>query len=65
VKNKLIFGLFLIVLVFLSACSEESSKLSVGDNAPGFTLTAANGTTVSLSDYVGQPVLLYFHMAVG
>ena len=29
------------------------------------TETAADGSTVALADYAGEPVLLYFHMAVG
>lgn len=34
--------------------------------APAFTLPAANQDgSVSLADFRGQPVLLYFHMAVG
>lgn len=31
-----------------------------GDVAPGFTLTAANGKPMSLADYRGRSVLLYF-----
>jgi len=33
------------------------------NQAPAFTLPSSDGSTVSLSDYAGQPVLLYFHMA--
>src|SRR5690606_34736693 len=32
-----------------------------GESAPGFTLSATDGGEVSLSDYAGQSVLLYFH----
>ena len=40
--------------------------LAVGDPAPDFTLPAATGERISLSDYTGQgPVLLFFHMAEG
>lgn len=39
--------------------------LGVGSDAPAFTLPAADGGTVSLADYAGRPVLLYFHMAMG
>lgn len=35
--------------------------LDVGDPAPPFTLPDQSGHTVSLSDYAGQPVLLYFY----
>jgi peroxiredoxin Q/BCP len=34
--------------------------LDVGDDAPGFELTDQNGKTVSLSDFEGRRVLLYF-----
>ena len=35
--------------------------LQVGDKAPEFTLTADDGTQVSLSDYRGQKVVIYFY----
>lgn len=35
------------------------------NQAPAFSLPASDGSTVSLSDFAGQPVLLYFHMANG
>lgn len=35
--------------------------LNVGDKAPEFTLTADDGTQVSLSDYRGQKVVIYFY----
>jgi thioredoxin-dependent peroxiredoxin len=35
----------------------------VGDTAPGFTLTDADGGTVSLSDYAGRSVVVYFYPA--
>lgn len=38
--------------------------LSIGDEAPLFTLTSADGGNLSLSDYLGKKhVLLYFNMA--
>ena len=57
--------LLLLVLLFAAACS-SASGLSEGDQAPGFELATASGKNVALSDYVGkQPVLLFFHMALG
>jgi len=35
--------------------------LSVGDPAPAFTLPADSGKTLSLSDYKGKAVVLYFY----
>lgn len=35
--------------------------LEVGDTAPGFELTDQHGETVSLADYEGERVVLYFY----
>lgn len=35
--------------------------LDAGDRAPDFTLMADDGSQVSLSDYLGQRVVLYFY----
>jgi hypothetical protein len=67
-KYALILLVLSILLVsLLNACSQQASGgLKVGDVAPDFTLQDTSGNPVSLSDYKGkQPVLLYFHMAVG
>lgn len=39
------------------------SQLAVGDNAPAFTLQDAKGKSVSLSDFAGRKVVLYFYPA--
>ncbi len=36
-------------------------KLKEGDKAPAFTAVTQDGATVSLSDFKGQPVILYFY----
>jgi hypothetical protein len=55
-----------LVAILVTACGAPESGLEEGDRAPDFSLLAADGDTVSLSDYRGeQPVLLYFHMALG
>ncbi|MBD2457938.1 peroxiredoxin [Nostoc sp. FACHB-87] len=35
--------------------------LAVGTNAPAFTVKDTNGNTVSLSDFAGKTVVLYFY----
>jgi peroxiredoxin Q/BCP len=39
------------------------TKLAVGDTAPAFTLPDATGTDISLADYAGQRVVVYFYPA--
>lgn len=55
------------ISLLLAACGGigGGSDIEVGAEAPDFTLPNAAGGEVSLSDYSGQPVLLYFHMAGG
>jgi len=36
-------------------------KLKVGDTAPAFTVETNGGNTVSLKDFSGKPVVLYFY----
>jgi thioredoxin-dependent peroxiredoxin len=38
-------------------------KLEPGQTAPDFTLPAADGSSVSLADYRGRPVIVYFYPA--
>ena len=55
-----------LTAILITACGAPESGVEVGDRAPDFSLLAADGDTVSLSDYRGErPVLLYFHMALG
>ncbi|WP_067828416.1 thioredoxin-dependent thiol peroxidase [Nocardia inohanensis] len=41
----------------------ENHRLSPGDAAPAFTLPDADGKEVSLSDYRGRKVIVYFYPA--
>ncbi len=41
----------------------ENSRLAPGDTAPAFTLPDADGGEVSLSDYRGRKVVVYFYPA--
>lgn len=43
--------------------SIETQKLEVGDKAPDFSLSSADGKTVSLHDFAGQKVIIYFYPA--
>ena len=40
-----------------------NGRLSVGDKAPAFTLPDSTGKPVSLSDYAGRKVIVYFYPA--
>ena len=40
-----------------------TTRLSAGDPAPAFTLLDADGASVSLSDFEGQRVIVYFYPA--
>ena len=66
----------LLVAVLAVACTGSPTSdggsgdgtegsLAVGDLGPAFSLPAADGGTISLADYTGRPVLLYFSMGPG
>jgi peroxiredoxin Q/BCP len=40
-----------------------SDRLQAGDRAPDFTLTSGDGSKVSLSDFAGENVVVYFYPA--
>jgi hypothetical protein len=64
-KNALFVVSTLALL--LAACGGTSSDMQSSEigPAPDFTLPNALGGEVSMSDYAGEPVFLFFHMAVG
>ncbi|MEV0948531.1 thioredoxin-dependent thiol peroxidase [Rhodococcus sp. NPDC049939] len=43
----------------------DNSRLSPGETAPAFTLPDADGNDVSLADYRGRKVIVYFYPAAG
>ena len=59
--------IFSLLSFVLSACGGATPAPAGGEElpAPDFTLPNALGGEVSLSDYAGEPVFLFFHMAVG
>ena len=64
--NYFVISIITLLGLTLSACGPSKGELGVGDPAPSFTLPSEAGEQVSLADYLGeQPVLLYFHMAIG
>jgi len=56
-----------LISALLAACSGGASAPASDEirPAPDFTLPNALGGKVSLSNYAGEPVFLFFHMAVG
>jgi cytochrome oxidase Cu insertion factor (SCO1/SenC/PrrC family) len=62
-------ALFVPLALLIQACGGQPAAPTPAASAaaaPDFTLPAANADgSVTLSSYRGQPVLLYFHMAVG
>lgn len=67
--NKMKFYpiIFSLLTFLLAACGGRSVPLADDQarSAPQFTLPNSLGGEISLSDYAGQPVFLFFHMAVG
>jgi len=65
-KSKLFLTLGLISVLLVACGGSASAPANEGAYpAPEFTLPNALGGEVSLSDFAGQPVFLFFHMAVG
>ena len=63
------YTLFVIstLALILAACGGTPSDAPSSEikPAPDFTLPNALGGEVSMSDYSGESVFLFFHMAVG
>jgi len=66
--NRFLYGTLLVLIsVIITGCAAQQTSVSslVGSTAPEFTLENTSGGQTSLSDFSGEPVLLFFHMAVG
>lgn len=50
-----------VVKPVMAAPAVEINRIGVGDQAPQFTLPDQNGQSVSLSDFSGKRVVLYFY----
>ena len=62
-KKSIKIVVIAIFILLLAACSPDTGL--IGNPAPDFSLENTDGGTTTLSDYSGEPVLLFFHMAVG
>jgi peroxiredoxin Q/BCP len=58
---KRIFIRILMPLLLLCTSVYAQTTLKVGDKAPAFSAQNQNGKTVSLKDYIGKKVILYFY----
>lgn len=61
---KKIFILFVVFASLLTACG-GANQATDASTAPAFDLPNSLGGNVSLKDYEGKNVMLFFHMAVG
>jgi thioredoxin-dependent peroxiredoxin len=60
--RRLLAGVLMIVGMFLAGCGERYPDLPAeGSAAPDFSLMNQNGRPVSLKDYRGQWVVIYFY----
>ena len=66
-RRLVALGLTLAVLGLIAFALVKAvpTSGSTSSAAPGFTLRTTTGTTVSLSDYRGKPVVLYFNEGAG
>jgi len=67
IRRLIIVTLSLVAvgLVAFALAKAVPTSTSTSEAAPGFTLKTTAGTTVSLSDYRGKPVVLYFNEGAG
>lgn len=71
-RTRTLIGAAIAFTILAAACTQQTTvpdtqggPIAVGDRAPAFTLTSSSGKPVSLSDFAGKPVLLYFSMGPG
>lgn len=61
----LVVGIVAVAAVVAGLWSSAPTGGDTTTTAPGFTLPTTDGRTVSLSDYRGKPVILYFNEGAG
>lgn len=71
-RSRILLGTAIALALATPACTRQEppprtqrGPVEVGQRAPAFSLESSSGGTVSLSDYAGKPVLLYFSMGPG
>ncbi len=70
-RSRILLGTAIALAIATTACTRQEpaprtrGPVEVGQRAPAFSLESSSGGTVSLSDYAGKPVLLYFSMGPG
>jgi len=61
-KIKKMKSQIVIILLVLGVCTIKSfGQVKVGDRAPDFTANDQDGKKISLHDYLGKKVVLYFY----
>lgn len=67
-RTRTVWGLAVLVVGVLVTAGLMSARPTASDDmrvAPDFTLPASDGSTVSLADFRGGPVVLYFNEGAG
>lgn len=62
-NSNITLGLSFILIIIITSCSsinKSNDPKDLGDTAPSFTLESVDGEQVSLDDYIGKVVLLFF-----
>ena len=60
-KNMILSAIIALGTLTLMAAAETSKQPAAGTQAPEFSLTTGDGSQVSLKDYRGKWVVLYFY----